>query len=147
MNHDYDFGINLSEIEDANGFMSLSEGEYIVRATQISMKDTKNGDGKYLKFEFTVHEGKYQNRKLYQNVIADHINQDAKRIGLQWLKSWLKACKETGAERLTLSLLYRFLHQPCRAKITIEKGSQGYSDKNRIQSFKKLIEPDNDVPF
>lgn len=145
--HDYDFGVSLSEIEDANGFMPIPEGEYIVRATHMSLKETKIGEGKYLKFEFLVQEGPYQNRKIFQNVMVEHINPEAQRIGLQWVKSWIMACTGTGTERLTLSLLYRFLHQPCRAKLTIEKGNQGYSDKNKIQYFKKLIQLNDDVPF
>lgn len=146
---DYDFGVNLSDIQDIDGFSPIPPGEYQVQGEQVSLKNTKTGGGKYLLFELNVIEGPYKNRKIFQNVIVEHSNEDAKRIGLQWLKSWILACNGTGDERLTLSLILRFLNQPCLAFVSIEEGRSGYSDQNKIQRFKKLKQEldDMDMPF
>lgn len=146
---DYDFGVSLSEIELDEGFKPLPSGEYQVQATKVLLKDTKSGVGKYLQFEFTLTDGQYTNRKVFQNVIVQHANEDARRIGLGWLKSWIMACNGRGDERLTLSLLYRFLNQPCVAIVTIEEGKSGFDDKNKIVRFKPSCSPQtsHDVPF
>lgn len=147
--HDYDFGITLSEIPEQDVFSPFPPGEYRVHAKDVELKNTKMGDGKYLQFEFIVEEGSFANRKIFQNVMVEHPNEDAKRIGLQWLKSWMIACNGLGTEQLSLSLIFRFLRQSCVAVIAIETGKAGYPDKNKIQRFKKtLSEISTDaVPF
>lgn len=145
---DYDFGVTLADIEVNDNYSPLPPGDYEVMATKLELKETKNGMGKYLQFEFVVSGNAYQNRKLFQNIIVEHSNEDAKRIGLQLLKSWILACNGTGQERLTLSLLYRFLNQPCTASIVIEEGNAGYADKNKITKFQKIqTAAASDMPF
>ncbi|MBS0289295.1 MAG: DUF669 domain-containing protein [Proteobacteria bacterium] len=147
---DYDFGVTLSEIQDIEPFTPIPPGEYNVQATEVTLKSTKLGDGKYLQFEFVVTSGAFTNRKVFQNVIFQHVNEEARRIGLQWLKSWIMACHGMGTERLTMSLITRYLSQHCLAVIAVEKGKDGYGDKNKIQRFKKAMDKsvsDDDTPF
>lgn len=148
-NQDYDFGVSLSEVEDNDSFSPIPPGDYEVRAEQVSLKDSKSGNGKYLAFEFVIADGQYRKRKMFQNVIVEHTNEDAKRIGLQLIKSWIVACNGNGTERLTLSLIVRFLNQPCMAAIVIEPGRLGYSDKNKITRFKQENKDQdlNGMPF
>lgn len=134
----YDFGVSLSDIDDMNDFSPVPPGDYVIQANHTAIKNTKVGDGMYLQFEFEITTGAYANRKIFQNVIVSHPNEDAKRIGLQWLKSWIMSCDGIGNERLTLPLVTRFLGKPCAATIIIEEGKAGYGPKNKIQRFKKV---------
>jgi len=136
---DVDFGVSLSEIEDLQDFAPIPPGTYPVRANSVALKNTKMGQGKYLQFEFVITSGAYANRKIFQNVMVEHSNEDAKRIGLQWLKSWITSCGGLGTERLTLSFITRFLLQESLAVLIIEEGKAGYADKNKIQRFKKCV--------
>lgn len=140
--HDYDFGVSLSEIGDMEGFAPIPPGDYQVKAEQVGLKNAKSGNGKYLAFEFSVVDGPYKNRRIFQNVIVEHTNEDARHIGLRWLKSWILACNGTGNEQLTLSLVLRHLNHPCIGCISIEEGQSGYSDQNKIQKFKT---PNHDI--
>jgi hypothetical protein len=147
---DYDFGVNLSEIQDMDSFEPVPAGEYQVQAIALEVKNAKTSHGRYLQFEFVISQGTYANRKLFQNVIIQHLNQDAQRIGLQWLKSWILACNGLGNERLTLSLVRSYLNVPCIAKVVIEEGKAGYSARNKVQKFKKLSQglgSEDDLPF
>lgn len=145
---DYDFGMNLSDIKESV-YIPLAPGEYKVQAEQVEFKNTKMGNGKYLQFEFSVEDSPLMKRKIFQNVMVEHPNEDAKRIGLEWLKSWILACNGSESERLNLSLIYRHLRQPCIATVDVEVGKMGYQDKNKILRFKKLNNNDNSegMPF
>ncbi|MBS0289777.1 MAG: DUF669 domain-containing protein [Proteobacteria bacterium] len=146
---DYDFGVSLSEIPDQDLLTPIPPGEYSVVAESVALKNTKVGDGKYLNFEFLIQEGAYANRKIFQNVIVEHQSIEAKRIGCQFLKSWLIACGGSELERLNLSLIYRHLNKLCTAVIAIEEGKAGYSSRNKIQRFKKMSfnNTSDEVPF
>ncbi len=146
---DYDFGVNLSQIDDDDGFKPVQPGEYQIQASKIQLKDTKLGNGKYLLFEFVITEGQYATRKIFQNVIVEHSNEEARKISLQWIKSWLMACNGQGHEQLTLSLLNRFLGQICMATLGIEQGTSGFQDKNKIIRFKNINNTHcgNGIPF
>ena len=144
----YDFGISLSDIEDANDFSPVPPGEYTVQAHEVVLKNTKSGGGKYLQFEFVITDADFLHRKIFQNVIMEHSNEDAKRIGQQFLKSWIMACDGMGDERLTLSVVSQFLRKSCVAVLVVEEGKAGYRSKNKIQRFKKLAKRYSDeVPY
>jgi hypothetical protein len=104
---------------------------------------TKNGDGELLKNEFTVLEGEYAKRKVFDNWIVVGTKDGQKLMA----KRYLRLCKSTLASakyvdpndqspgaRAKLTAEWRdFDGLRFLAEIGIEKGKNGFEDKNVIK--------------
>ena len=121
-------------------------GEVIADYSSQPMFKVGASGAKYLECEFTIVGGKYDKRKFWQNIMCDggKINPES---GMPW-------CKEIGIRTLEilsivhLVLIQMTLHQATSrrkvndltaldgaefcVKIAIEKGTNGYLDKNKM---------------
>lgn len=61
-------GFDASKVEPNSGFDLIPPGDYDAVIVGSEMKQTSNGLGKYLKLEFQILGGQYQNRKLWENL-------------------------------------------------------------------------------
>lgn len=84
---------NSSQVPDA-GFNPLPAGDYLMAITESEMKDTKKGDGKYLKLKLTVLDGDKKGRTLFVNCNVINPSADAQRIGRAELKRICEACSK-----------------------------------------------------
>ena len=71
---------NANEIEPSVAFEPIPAGKYIAAVTASEMKPTKKGDGSYLELEFTVIEGEYQGRKVWDRLCISHPNSQTVKI-------------------------------------------------------------------
>jgi len=52
----------------------IPAGKYLVEINESEMKETKNKDGSYLELVFTVVDGEYRGRKLWDRLCINHPN-------------------------------------------------------------------------
>jgi len=73
-------GFNANDVEPTTAFEPLPAGKYLAAITASEMKPTKKGDGSYLQLEFTVHDGAYQGRKVWDRLCINHPNDLTQKI-------------------------------------------------------------------
>ena len=129
------FGFDTSEVTPDTGatggsYNPFPEGEYVLKALDAEEKATSKGDGSYIKVKFEVVKGEYAGRLLWQNFNINNPSEKAQRIGRQQLVAWAAACGKPDADDTD-----KLLDKPFRADVSIEKGTGGYADSNRIKAF------------
>lgn len=67
-------GFNANEVEPNTPFDPLPAGKYLAAITASQMKPTKNGDGSYIELEFTVLDGEFKDRKVWDRLCINHPN-------------------------------------------------------------------------
>ena len=73
-------GFNAHEVEPSTSFDPLPAGKYIAAITASETKPTKNGDGNYLQLEFTILDGEYKDRKVWDRLCLNHPNPQTVKI-------------------------------------------------------------------
>jgi hypothetical protein len=129
------FGFDVSDVTPDTGaaggsYDPIPEGEYVLKALEAEEKSTAKGDGSYIKVKFEVAKGEHTGRLLWQNFNINNPSEKAQRIGRQQLVAWATACGKPDADDTD-----KLLEKPFRAAVSIEKGTGGYSDSNRIKAF------------
>lgn len=129
------FGFDVSDVTPDTGatggtYEPIPEDEYTLKALEAEEKSTSRGDGSYIKVKFEVVKGQYAGRLLWQNFNVTNPSEKAQRIGRQQLVAWATACGKPDADDTD-----KLLDKPFRAAVSIEKGTGGYADSNRIKAF------------
>lgn len=73
-------GFNANEVEPTASFDPLPAGKYVAAITGSEKKNTKKGDGNYLELEFTVLEGEYRGRKVWDRLCINHPKDITQKI-------------------------------------------------------------------
>ncbi len=71
---------NAQEVDPNVGFDPVPADKYIAAITKSEIKPTKNGTGSYLELEFTIIEGQYKDRKVWDRLCLDHPNKQTVKI-------------------------------------------------------------------
>jgi len=108
----------------------VPDGEYTLKCLEAEEKTTSAGTGSYIKAKFEITKGEYAGRWVWQNFNVNNPSEKAQRIGRQQLVAWATACGKPDADDTD-----RLLDKPFRAAVSIEKGTGGYADSNRIKAF------------
>lgn len=126
------FGFDVAEVEvsERGDFEVMPEGEYVLKATDAELKDTKKGDGNYLSVTFEVVKGQHTGRKVWQNFNLNNPSEKAQSIGREQVAGWARAVGKPNAKDSD-----DLLERSFSCKLIIEKGTEGYKDTNRIGSF------------
>ena len=127
------FGFDISETEynERGEFEIIPKGtEVTLKATEAEEKKTSAGTGSYIAVTFEVTKGEHAGRKIWQNFNVNNPNDKAEKIGREQIAGWARACGKPNAQDTD-----ELLERPFNAKLGIEKGTGGYSDKNKIDSF------------
>lgn len=126
------FGFDTSEVDVSSPaeYDPIPDGDYILKAVDAEEKETSKGDGSYIKVKFEVAKGEHTGRLLWQNFNINNPSEKAQRIGRQQLVAWATACGKPDADDTD-----KLLDKPFRAAVSIEKGTGGYKDSNRIKAF------------
>ena len=129
------FGFDVSDVTPDTGatcgsYDPIPEGEYVLKALDAEEKTTSAGTGSYIKAKFEVVKGEYTGRLIWQNFNINNPSEKAQRIGRQQLVAWAAACGKPDADDTD-----KLLEKPFTAAVSIEKGTGGYADSNRIKAF------------
>jgi hypothetical protein len=71
---------DASQVDPSVGYEALPAGKYLVEITDSEMKATKAGTGEMLQLEFTVIDGEFRNRKIWDRLCLRHPNPEAVKI-------------------------------------------------------------------
>lgn len=130
------FGFDTADVTPDAGapaggnYDPIPDGEYTLKALEAEERTTSRGDGTYIKVKFEVTKGEHTGRLLWQNFNINNPSPRAQQIGRQQLVAWATACGRPEADDTD-----KLLERPFRAAVSIEKGTGGYSDSNRIKAF------------
>lgn len=136
---------NASAVPPAQPFSALPKGQYIAYVTNSEVRPNKKGTGHILALTFVIAEGEYMNRKVFDCINIQHDNPKVQKIGQAHLSS---LCHAICVLKLENSI--QLHNKRVKIDLSIEAGSNGYSDKNRITGFTSLghiPDTDDDVPF
>lgn len=139
MQHSYSFG-NLDDAPERQ-YDPIPAGNYMLRATDLEMRQTKSGTGQYLNVAFEVVGGPHEGRKFFENFNLINQNQQAVDIALRDVKDWLGACGQPNNGQLTLERINALEGIVFSANVKIKKDKSGqYDPSNTIGRF---LAPEN----
>ena len=114
----------------------LPPGKYKAEVVSAHIAGTKNGKGQMLNLQYSITEGEYEKRIVFDHIIVQHESVDAQRFGRQKVKD---LCDATGITDPVTDVEV-FLYKPVVITLGIEKDRTGqYPDKNKITGVKPVI--------
>ena len=63
---------DASQVDPAQPIEAIPSDKYTVEITKSELKATKTGNGSYLELEFTVLDGEYRGRKVWDRLCLNH---------------------------------------------------------------------------
>ena len=122
--------LNTEELPDSDNLEPVPGGVYAVEIVESDTVVPNSGKGEMLKVTMEVIEGPYVNRKIWDNILYVHPNEDAQRIGQQKIKSICKAVGFAGQLEDSTQL-----HSvPFQVRVIIEE-KDGYAPKNVVKAY------------
>lgn len=129
-------GFNAQEVEPSTGFDPIPVGDYVAIISNSEEKTTRAGDGSYVKLEFTILEGKYEGRKLWENLNLNNRSEEAVKIARATLSSICRALSILRPVQDSIELH----DQPLIIKVGVEKRKDTGETQNRIKAYKPRSE-------
>jgi len=129
----YDLGdFKASEEKDMQGgeFELIPQDHYVGMLIDAEDKETRKGDGRYLALTWELLAEPNKGRRLWANLNLVNKNQKAVAIARQELGAIIKA-----AGRETIQTTDELMNIPVLLFVKIEKGKDGYADKNVIKGY------------
>jgi hypothetical protein len=114
----------------------LPKGKYQAEITDASVGPTKNGKGQAVTLTWTVVEGEYEHRLLFQRILIQHESAEAQKFGRQKFKDVCVACGITDPVT-DLSVL---CFKPCTISVAIRQDKDGrYDDQNEVARVTPVV--------
>lgn len=139
---------NAKEVQPEQSFTCVPRGQYIACVQTSDLRLNRKATGHLLTLTFVIQEGEYKGHRIFDNVNIQHDNPKVQRIGQAHLSA---LCHATHVLKLENSSQ---LHDiPVKIDVSIEEGSNGYPDRNKIVGFASITKPqlstlsDDDIPF
>jgi hypothetical protein len=120
---------DATNVAPSDSFAPLPAGTYIAQVTDSSIKPTKSGTGTILNLTWTILDGQFANRKVFDRVNIQNANPEAEKIGQRQLSS---ICHAAGVLKLADS---NQLHgRPCKITLKIRVDAQ-WGDSNEVKAY------------
>jgi hypothetical protein len=124
-----DVAFNTEEEEGSQPFALMPSARYKAEIVKAMAGPTKNGKGYSVTLNWSITEGEYENRTIFQSVLIQHESAEAQKYGRQKFKDITVALGVKGVVE-DLSVL---LHRPCMIGVIIRQDRNGqYPDRNEI---------------
>jgi hypothetical protein len=124
---------NVNELPQGNGnFEPLPAGWYTATISQSELKDTKAGNGQYIKLRYDITGPSHQGRVVFGNLNIKNANPKAEEIGRQQLGDIMRAiglAKVTDTDQL--------IGGQIAIKLEIKEDAQ-YGASNEVKGFKSV---------
>jgi len=124
---------NVNELPQGNGnFEPLPAGWYTATISQSELKDTKAGNGQYIKLRYDITGPSHQGRVVFGNLNIKNANPKAEEIGRQQLGDIMRAIglgKVTDTDQL--------IGGQIGIKLEVKQDEQ-YGASNEVKGFKSL---------
>lgn len=129
-----DGGFNAEAPE--NNPSVIPAGEYEAMLIKSAKTATKAGDGHYLKLEFQIVSGEFQNTHLFENLNVWLAETDEKKKkAVQIAKGNLsELCRAVGV--LNPQRSEELHNKPLRIKVKVDEGNAQFGKQNRVTGFK-----------
>lgn len=123
---------DANQVEPNVGFEPVPANKYIAAITASEMKPTKNGKGSYLELEFTILEGEFKDRRVWDRLCLNHPNAQTVKIASSNLSS---ICRAVGVMQPQDSV---DLHNiPLCIRVTCKKRDDTGEIANEIKGYAK----------
>jgi hypothetical protein len=126
------FDVNELPQGNTGNYEPLPAGWYTVTISQAELKDTKAGNGQYIKLRYDVTGPTHQGRVVFGNLNIKNPNQKAEEIGRQQLGDIMRAiglAKVTDTDQLIGNSL--------SIKLDVKQDAQ-YGASNEVKGFKSV---------
>lgn len=124
---------NVNELPQGNGnFEPLPAGWYTATISQSELKDTKAGNGQYIKLRYDITGPTHQGRVVFGNLNIKNANPKAEEIGRQQLGDIMRAiglAKVTDTDQL--------IGGQIGIKLEVKQDEQ-YGASNEVKGFKSV---------
>ena len=135
-----DEAFNVDNEEGTPPLTLLPPGKYAAEIVDAYVAPTKNGRGQMVHLRWTIVEGDFENRVVFQSCIIQHDSTDAQKFGRQKFRDVCFSCGITGPVTDLEVLKYK----KCHVRLGIEKDKLGeYPDKNKITRVDPYVAPRN----
>jgi hypothetical protein len=129
-------GFDVDREEGTPALSLLPKGKYKAEITDATVGPTKNGKGQAVSLTWTITEGEYENRLLFQRILIEHESDEAQKCGRMKFKDLCAACGITGVVTDLDPLCYK----TCVISVVIRKDKEGqYEDKNEVARVAPLV--------
>jgi Protein of unknown function (DUF669) len=127
---------DASQVEPQAGFEVIPPGWYNVMIDESEMRPTRDNTSEYLQLRYTVIDGQYANRKLFERLHIANANPVAREIAYKQLSA---IAHSVGVLQVADS---QQLHGiPLKVKVRIRKDPDGfYDDQNDVRDYKSMNE-------
>lgn len=120
---------DATTVSPADTYSPLPAGTYLAHVTESEVKPTKAGTGQILALTWTVLDGQYNGRKVFDRINVANQNKQAEEIGQRALS---QLCHAVNVLKLSDS---NQLHgKPINIKVVIRQ-SEGYDPQNEIKAY------------
>jgi len=126
------FDLTELPVGNANNFEPLPAGWYTCTISQAELKDTKAGNGQYIKLRYDITGPTHQGRVVFGNLNIKNANPKAEEIGRQQLGEIMRAiglAKVTDTDQL--------IGGQISIKLDIKQDAQ-YGASNEVRGFKSV---------
>lgn len=124
---------DVNELPQGNGnFEPLPAGWYTATISQSELKDTKAGNGQYIKLRYDITGPSHQGRVVFGNLNIKNANPKAEEIGRQQLGDIMRAiglAKVTDTDQL--------IGGQIAIKLEVKEDAQ-YGASNEVKGFKSV---------
>lgn len=125
-------GFDSTQVEPSTDFDTLPAGKYIAEISDSDMRPNSKGTGEYLWLEFTVLDGPFAGRKLWNQLNLVNPSTQAVEIAQRELSA---ICHAAGKLRIRDSIELHNIPMELNVKI---KNSPEYGQQNVIRGFKAV---------
>jgi hypothetical protein len=131
-----DIGFDVDNEEGTPPLSLLPKGKYKAEITDATVGPTKNGKGQAVNLTWTITEGEYEKRLLFQLILIEHESKEAQKFGRMKFRDVCVACGLTGRVTELDPLCYK----TCEITVVIRKDREGqYDDKNEVSKVSPLV--------
>jgi hypothetical protein len=126
------FDVNELPVGNVNNFEPLPAGWYTCTISQAELKDTKAGNGQYIKLRYDITGPSHQGRVVFGNLNIKNANPKAEEIGRQQLGEIMRAiglAKVADTDQL--------IGGQISIKLDIKQDAQ-YGASNEVRGFKSV---------
>ena len=121
---------DATQVAPSTGYDPLPPGKYLVEITDSEMKATKAGNGEMLQLEYTVLDGEFRNRKIWDRLCLRHPNQTAVEIAEANLSA---ICHAVGVMKLDDSV--QLHHAPLVIAVKCKIDDSTGETYNEVKSY------------
>jgi Protein of unknown function (DUF669) len=117
-------------------FAVIPTGRYTVQIVKATTGPMKNGKGVAVVLNWSITEGEFENRTIFQNIIIQHESVEAQKYGRMRFADVCQATGNTGRKIQDLSVLK---DKPCVIFVKIRRDESGqYDDRNEVSKVVPL---------